>query len=230
MNFVQFCFSYHVFAKLYGVNLVLIIMNRVGYLSVLFSVIFALFFLPAQAQYVQAFAPRHFDDRIMMNLADSRTPAKTDFYYTVSKTNLYGNALVPAGLLIGGLIDNNREMRQNALYVASSSVISYGLVLLVKKLVKRPRPFRGNFRVIPVYIAGDYSFPSGHASSSISTATSLSIAYPKWYVIAPAFLWAGSVTYSRMYLGLHYPSDVTVGALTGAGTAVYLNTIRNRVQ
>jgi membrane-associated phospholipid phosphatase len=227
---MQFCVSYHVFAKLYGVNLVLIIMNRVGYLSVLFSVIFALFFLPAQAQYVQAFAPRHFDDRIMMNLADSRTPAKTDFYYTVSKTNLYGNALVPAGLLIGGLIDNNRKMRQNALYVASSSVISYGLVLLVKKLVKRPRPFRGNFRVIPVYIAGDYSFPSGHASSSISTATSLSIAYPKWYVIAPAFLWAGSVTYSRMYLGLHYPSDVTVGALTGAGTAVYLNTIRNRVQ
>jgi len=163
-------------------------MNRVGYLSVFFAVIFALFVSPAQAQYVQAFAPRHFDDRVMMNLADSRTPAKTDFYYTMSKTNLYGNALVPAGLLVGGLIDNNKEMRQNALYVASSSVISYGLVLLVKKLVKRPRPFRGNFRVIPVYIAGDYSFPSGHASSSISTATALSIAYPKWYVIAPAFM------------------------------------------
>ncbi|WP_342647282.1 phosphatase PAP2 family protein [Mucilaginibacter sp. CSA2-8R] len=205
-------------------------MNRVGYLTTFASIIFVLLFLPAQAQYVQAFAPRHLDDRIMMNLADSRTPAKTDFYYTMSKTNLYGNALVPAGLLVGGLIDNNKEMRQNALYVASSSVISYGLVLLVKKLVKRPRPFRGNFRVIPVYIAGDYSFPSGHASSSISTATALSIAYPKWYVMAPAFLWAGSVTYSRMYLGLHYPSDVTVGALAGAGTAVYFNTIRKRMQ
>lgn len=227
---MQFYPPEQAFAKLYRLNLVLITMNRVGYLSVFFAVIFAFFFLPAQAQYVEAFVPRHLDDRIMMNLADSRTPAKTDFYYTMSKTNLYGNALVPAGLLVGGLIDNNKEMRQNALYVASSSVISYGLVLLVKKLVKRPRPFRGNFRVIPVYIAGDYSFPSGHASSSISTATALSIAYPKWYVMAPAFLWAGSVTYSRMYLGLHYPTDVTVGALTGAGTAVYFNTIRKRVQ
>lgn len=218
------------FNELYGLNLVLITMNRVGYLSAFFTLIFTLLFLPAQAQYVQAFAPGHLDDRIMMNLADSRTPLKTDFYYTMSKTNLYGNALVPAGWLVGGLIDNNKEMRQNALYVASSSAISYGLVLLVKKLVKRQRPFRHNFRVIPVYIAGDYSFPSGHASSSISTATALSIAYPKWYVMAPAFLWAGSVTYSRMYLGLHYPSDVAVGALTGAGTAVYFNTIRNKIK
>jgi membrane-associated phospholipid phosphatase len=222
--------------------------NKARYIYILY--IFAallLLYLPARAQdsvlvtankdtlvrlqpVSTAIAGRNLDDRIMIRFADNRTPPKTDFYYFMSKTNLYGNALVPASLLIGGTLGNNKEMRQNALYVASSSVISYAAVLLIKRLVKRPRPFRGNFRIIPVYIAGDYSFPSGHSSSSVSTATALSMAYPKWYVIAPAALWAGSVTYSRMYLGLHYPSDVTTGALMGAGTAVYFNTIRKRVQ
>lgn len=171
-----------------------------------------------------------FDDRIMVKFAERRTPAATGFYYFMSKTNIYGNALVPAGLLVGGVIGHDKQMRQNALYVASNSIISYAAVLLIKRLVKRPRPFRGNYRIFPVYIAGDYSFPSGHSSSSFSTATALSLVYPKWYVIAPSALWAGSVAYSRMYMGLHYPSDVATGSLIGIGTSVYLNTIRNRVQ
>jgi membrane-associated phospholipid phosphatase len=171
-----------------------------------------------------------FDERIMIKFAENRTPRKTNFYYFMSKANIYGDALVPAGLLIGGTIGNNKEMRQNALYVASSSALSFAAVWLIKQVIKRPRPFRGNFKIFPVYIAGDYSFPSGHASSSVSTATALSLAYPKWYVIAPSVFWAGSVSYSRMYLGLHYPSDIATGSLIGAGTSVYFNTIRKRVQ
>lgn len=194
------------------------------------TLLIAAFCMPAHAQLSQPTILRQIDTDIMVNFAENRTPARTDFYYFMSKTNLYGNALVPASLLIGGTISGNKEMRQNAAYVASSSLISYGAVLLIKKLFKRPRPFRGNYRITPVYIAGEYSFPSGHSASAFSTATSLSMAYPKWYVIAPAALWAGSVAYSRMYLGLHYPSDVATGTLMGAGTAVYLNTIRNRVQ
>ena len=55
---------------------------------------------------------------------------------------------------------------------------------------------------------------------------SLSLIYPKWYVIAPAFTWAGLVGYSRVYLGVHYTSDVLAGAVLGSGSAYlshYLN-------
>ncbi|QJD98292.1 phosphatase PAP2 family protein [Mucilaginibacter robiniae] len=184
----------------------------------------------ASAQFDTTSVIQKFDNRVMIHLSEHRTPAQTKYFLFVSHMNLYGNALVPAGLLAGGVFGHDKEMRQNALFVASSSVISYGAVLLIKNLFKRPRPFRSNTRIIAVYQAGGFAFPSGHASSSVSTATAISMAYPKWYVIAPAAVWASSITYSRMYLGLHYPSDVTTGALFGAGTAVYFNTVRKRVE
>jgi len=46
----------------------------------------------------------------------------------------------------------------------------------------------------------------------------LALDYKKWYIVVPAYLWAGSVAYSRMYLGKHYTSDVTGGMIIGIGS------------
>jgi undecaprenyl-diphosphatase len=47
----------------------------------------------------------------------------------------------------------------------------------------------------------------------------LALRYRKWYVIAPAYVFASSVGWARMYQGVHYPSDVVAGALVGAASA-----------
>ena len=78
---------------------------------------------------------------------------------------------------------------------------------------------------------GSPSFPSGHTATAFALATSLSVKYPKWYVIAPSALWACSVGVSRMNEGVHYPSDVLAGAAIGAGCAVvniYVNKWLNK--
>lgn len=183
------------------------------------------------------FCPRHtlaqgpmqqprFDDRVLLNLQNNRTPEQTDIFLFLSRTYRYGDIGIPAGMLAIGLIDHNQAMRQNSLFVASSTAFSYGVTYLLKVLVKRPRPFIQNINIVPVYRAGDYSFPSGHTSSTIATATALSMAYPKWYVIAPAFLWAGATSYSRMYLGEHYPTDVAAGAAIGVGSALSMSFLK----
>jgi membrane-associated phospholipid phosphatase len=184
--------------------------------------------LPAPKTKVAVVVPKadnfiqRFDDRTMVSLALHRTPQATPTMRFLSRNLMYGNIGVPAGLLIGGIITNDRNMRENAGYVASSTAITFVATYLIKKLVGRPRPFIRNLKIVPVYIPGESSFPSGHTSTSFSTAMAVSRAYPKWYVIAPSFLWAGATGYSRMYLGVHYPTDVLGGAVLGSGTALAL--------
>jgi membrane-associated phospholipid phosphatase len=196
------------------------------YFLLFFAVIQSITTLPCATSSVAQSQIQQFDDRVMLNLQESRTPPQTDVMLFLSRSNMYGDIGVPAALLVGGIISNDSQMRQNSLYIASSTAVSYGLMLLIKHLVKRPRPFVQNINIVPVYRASSTSFPSGHAATSFSTAMALSNAYPKWYVIAPAFLWAGSVSYSRMYLGVHYPTDVTAGAILGTGTALLLQPLK----
>lgn len=62
---------------------------------------------------------QQWDDRIMINLSKHRTEEKTGFLLFMSNTYRYGDVGIPAGLLIGGILSNDRQMRENALYVAS---------------------------------------------------------------------------------------------------------------
>jgi len=171
-------------------------------------------------------AMQRLDDKILINLSEHRTEQKTGFFMFLSKHNDVVNIGVPVALLAGGVIANDKEMRQNALYVASASAVNVLATLFLKKVIKRPRPFNGLVKINAVYQPSHYSFPSGHTSTAFTTATALSHAYPKWYVIAPAYLWAGSVSFSRLYLGVHYPTDVAAGALLGTGSAFSMGFIR----
>ncbi|MFM6975786.1 MAG: phosphatase PAP2 family protein [Sphingobacteriaceae bacterium] len=130
------------------------------------------------------------------------------------------DAGVPLGLIAAGYIKNDIDLRNKGLAIAASFVGNTLITTALKDLIKRPRPFE----TYPDLIykksnAGSYSFPSGHTSSVFSTATSLSLHFPKWYVIIPAYTYAVGVGYTRMDLGVHYPSDVIAGAIIGSGTA-----------
>ena len=124
-------------------------------------------------------------------------------------------------VIMGGvaLITNDDELFKNALYVGVSIGVGGVLTQALKYGINRPRP-HVTYPDIQAYEGEtDLSFPSGHTSLAFSAATALCLKYPKWYVIVPSSLWACSVGYSRMNLGMHYPSDVLAGAIVGAGSA-----------
>ena len=125
-------------------------------------------------------------------------------------------------LIMGAVawIKKDDELLKNSIYVCAGLVVNEVFTSELKRKFNRPRPVVTYPDLIhPYRNLQALSFPSGHTSSAFNLATSLTLKYPKWYVAVPSYFWASSVGYSRMNLGVHYPSDVAAGAVLGAGSA-----------
>ena len=156
---------------------------------------------------------------LLRSLAEKRTPSGNRFHERFTKLNGTICLAVPAGIFVTALIEKDKSLRNDALFITESIVISSMMTWSLKKIVDRDRPAIRDPAFVAVINKEGPGFPSGHTSLAFSMATSLSMKYPKWYVIVPAFTYAGFTGYSRLYLGVHYPTDVLAGALVGSGSA-----------
>ena len=105
--------------------------------------------------------------------------------------------------------------------VGAAILLAEGISGALKEFTERDRPpvadpDPGTLVHLPV----TYSFPSGHATVAFACATTLALAVPRlrW----PLFALAALIAFSRVYVGVHFPFDVLVGALLGVGIATAL--------
>ena len=134
---------------------------------------------------------------------------------------------VPTAMCIYALIKKDQPLLKDAVYIGTSVIEALGVTYALKYSIDRLRPYdKYPDRIHAIEKEDSPSFPSGHTAAAFSLATSLSITYPKWYVIAPSAVWACGVGLARINQGVHYPSDVLTGAAIGVGCAfvnVYVN-------
>lgn len=110
-----------------------------------------------------------------------------------------------------------RRNTRNVGCMSAAALIGSVLVnnVLLKNLVARTRPYEMiEGLTCLVGKQSDYSFPSGHTAASFAAAVIFCLALPKKYGI-PAMVMAVLIAFSRLYIGVHYPSDVLAGAAFG---------------
>ena len=135
----------------------------------------------------------------------------------------------PIAVLSLGMIQKDSSMKSKGIVMVEALCVNAFTTTALKWTFKRDRPFVSYPYLDKQADAGSYSFPSGHTSSAFTLATSMSLAFPKWYVIAPAYMYACAAGYSRMHLGVHYPSDVVAGAIVGTGSTVLSHYLQRKI-
>lgn len=149
-------------------------------------------------------------DHALLQAARGTPTWATTFFFAITTVGGGWGALALLPFLA------RRTTRQVAAWLVAALVATSVTVTLIKTLVGRTRPCDALAWCAPVFGSspGGHSFPSGHASGAFAFAVFVAVRKP---VLAPlALAFAATVAWSRVHLGVHYPSDVTAGALIGS--------------
>jgi undecaprenyl-diphosphatase len=158
-----------------------------------------------------------FDTRLLLFFRDHRTPALNDAMRAL--TTLGGSAFVAVVLAVAAVVAyiRTRETRWAAFFTATT-IGAIALPKIVKVLVARPRP---DFD--PLVEVGGYAFPSGHATAAAAMCCALAFYMGSGRSLkARVWIWtaAGAIAFivglTRVYLGVHWPTDVIGGLALGA--------------
>jgi undecaprenyl-diphosphatase len=162
----------------------------------------------------------HLDHKILFLINHTLTCAFLDSFFVnltdFAKSPLFYGLLV---FILAGVFKKYgwRGMGVLVLAVAFSSLLDAASSMFLKSWIARPRPeFTGlSFDVILRRPSeGSFSFPSSHALDAFFIASYIGVFARRWGWMLLGF--AGLIAYSRVYVGLHFPFDVLVGAALGA--------------
>lgn len=137
--------------------------------------------------------------------------------------------LILAGVLAALLF---LRLRREAVLLAATVIGGWVVNSLVKFAVGRPRPL-----IVPhLTEAGGQSFPSGHSFNSAVVYIAIALAFAamsprrdvRWTLVATAIALSLAIAVSRVWLGVHFPTDVAAGWLGGAGWAFLASALLNR--
>lgn len=153
-----------------------------------------------------------------------RVKALDGFFIFITNTSYIVAYAIPVVLLIYAIKKRRFVLKRQSWLLLISLGINTIFIEALKRIVNRQRPFEVDSFIEKLSGGGSPSFPSGHTADAFLIATALSILFPKktgWLVVI--WIWAFTVAYTRVVLGVHYPSDVTSAMLISTGIALLVS-------
>ena len=199
-------------------------------------VILSFFFITAGHLYSSddsLFYADNFDTKLFCLCNDIDIPVLESIIKLTDRTIVPVSFLAPPDLFTVSRINGRHYDENSAVLLGLSNLVTTGAILTLKHSFKRERPYnklknikrRGKDPFID-----RYSFPSGHTAFAFSNAGLLSLRYnDKPLLIAGLYSYAFAVGFGRVYLGVHYPSDVLAGAIVGTGSALLIYSLRKEI-
>ena len=169
------------------------------------------------------------DKELLLSINGAHNLFIDGFAWIVTDTKTW---IPAAAMLLYVVFKNNKPLPALLTIVMLAVAITFAdqfASSLCKPYFQRLRPthdpeLRDLVHVVANYRGGLYGFISSHASNTFAVATFISLTLRNWRMTGAMFLWAVIPSWSRMYLGVHYPGDIVCGALVGIliGLLVYL--------
>ena len=171
---------------------------------------------------------KELDNSILLTLNGSSSAYWDSVMWIITKTTTW----IPLFLVLLYIVLKNSDLRRMLFVIVALAVtilladrLSSGLI---KPIVERWRPthdatFLHTIDVVRGYTGGQFGFVSSHAANTFSIFVFVSLLLRSQIASVCLFLWACISSYSRIYLGVHFPGDILCGALLGmlVGLFVY---------
>jgi membrane-associated phospholipid phosphatase len=163
------------------------------------------------------------DNRVLLGIYHHSTPLLNEI---VVRTTDLGGVIVTIGaaLTLAGLYVS-RTQWQSCAQIAAGIAGAGLLNVILKLLFERDRPVLWQHLILE----NSYSFPSGHAMLSSALAFSLIIIFWhskwRWYVLAAGIAYTLYIGFTRLYLGVHYPTDIIAGWCVSAAWVIIVATV-----
>jgi undecaprenyl-diphosphatase len=167
---------------------------------------------------------------IAINDFHIKLPAEVDQFMIV--ITLYGREIFLPFVLLLIFIFGGKNGRKTVIITGISILILIPTVSITKDYIERPRPFIPGFD--PLMSADtNYSFPSGHSTLIVAgSITPLILFKGNKYIkilLIVLVIDAGLVSFSRIYVGVHYPFDVLGGFFLGSGISLFIICLINNI-
>lgn len=168
------------------------------------------------------------DIELLRWIQDNRLSSLDNILYWISFVTTYVSITILLVLCYRAFVQKVLNATSIFYGMLAMFLTSFLLNSLIKTIIARSRPFATYPDIIKLSEGGSFSFPSGHTTEAFTMAIGLTLLLRKRSVAVPMIIWACVIGYSRMALGVHYPTDVLASIILATLIGFSIKSILSR--